>query len=55
MAADFPGDHVDEVPDLEPEELRLLYVAVTRAQLVLDHRRAALFHTTSTKAVPTHV
>lgn len=55
LAADFPGDHVDEVGDLEPEELRLLYVAVTRAQLVLDHRRVALFHTTSTKAVPTHV
>ncbi len=45
LAHDFPTNHPELGETVEPEELRLLYVAVTRAQEQLDVTRIPMFRT----------
>lgn len=48
LASDFPDEPAEFAAGVEAEELRLLYVAVTRAQTGLDVSGVPMFHETPT-------
>lgn len=49
LAGDLDPTTGEHARDPEPEDLRLLYVAATRARLGLDPAATPIFHTTTTK------